>query len=719
MRTKRTTWVAASLAAAVLAGAAAPAFAQAKSDSASLADHWQDFIHYIQVYRPKLAEQAGAWIVKESGAEPREVYRLAQKTKAYEETLKQGEQVPGLKKVIADIRKMIRHGLLAEAKSPKEIARTIQMLGSTMTGYQEAVGRLKIHGEYALPQLLHALSDSRTDPSLRDSIVSALPQLGKAAVRGMSVALQSDDAVAQEALANALGQIGYGHAAARLKELASRKDILPRVLTSAKRALAACAQRGDLGKSVSELFYELGEQYYQGAESLRPDAGFDTANVWHWSQARGLTYSPVPRKIFLDIYAARMARLALAHDKRASKAVSLWLAARLRKEASGATDPLKPANEPSATYYTLAAGPRFVLDVLARGLNDRDSAVAMGAIQALARTGGAESLVQQALTMGKTKPLIEALTYPDRHVRFLAAAALADALPGKSFDRSPVAMTVLVEALRQHGQQTALLAVAGGGANRIADAVRKAGYAVVLGAGSIPKALDAGREASGIDIVVLSSEPDPVAFIRLMRRDPLYAFAPVVVAFETAELARLAGSDKRIVLVPPDADAKKLASALDQATKMAIGKPMTPEQADAWAVRIAKTIRMLGLTGNKVLRISRATPALIGATRQGKAPVQVAAAEALAVMSSSGAQTAIADLATSSKADEAVRRSAFAALSESLRRFGNLLPRQRVEAIQKVVTGDGSRELLDAAAQTHGAMFLESENIKDLIAGGK
>jgi len=691
MARKQHAWLAMSLAVCMLAASAAPAFSQEAAGD-KLAKQWEDFIHYIIVGREDLAKSYGEAVVA-AGDQSVKIYLLSQKTPDLAKRLKQGERFEVLKKIIADVRKILHKGYLAQASNPKEIAKSIAMLSGTLEQFQVAVGRLKESGEYALPQLLQAWSSPKTDEKIRDRIVTVLPQLGPRAVRGMSMALRIDDVGLQEILADALRDIGYAHAAPRLRELLARKGVLERAKHAAHAALIACAGKKAPSMSVSAHFYQLAENYYRRAESLLPDKRFDTANVWRLRKGR-LEYTVVPRAIFCDLYAIRMARLALQYDRKAGKAVSLWLAARLRKEADlpdGATDPLADAKAPGARYYALAAGPRFLLAVLARGLRDQNSAVASGAIESLARTATAESLVQR-IDQG-AKPLVDALTYPGRRVRFLAAAALAEATPTKRFDGSAVVLTVLNEALRQKGKKTALVSIADlAKANAAADVLRKAGYEV-LSEGNAAKALTAGHKASGVDMVVLADKPDPVKFIAAMRRDPNYMGVPAVVAHRGAALRNLTKTDRRVVMLTDDAGAAAIGKAVAQAASLSIGSPLTSEEADAWAVRAARILRILALTGNKVLPARRALVSLVEAAQSGAPAVRIAAAEALAVLKSPKAQRTLAQIACSST-DDKILLAAFAAVSEAM-------------------------VLRDAAAQTLGSMNLSSEKIESLILGAK
>jgi hypothetical protein len=145
------------------------------------------------------------------------------------------------------------------------------------------------------------------------------------------------------------------------------------------------------------------------------------------------------------------------------------------------------------------------------------------------------------------------------------------------------------------------------------------------------------------------------------------------------------------------------------------GTAMTPEAAREWSVRAAGAIRKLGLTRNVVYDITRGQKALIEAVGDPRAEIKTAAVDALAAIPGPEAQRAIAKLATDSAADEKMRIAAFAALDESVRRFGNALSDELSQAIVDMVAKTPTGEIRMAAAEVLGGLSLPSSQIKDLI----
>ncbi|MBL7133189.1 MAG: hypothetical protein ISS78_03745 [Phycisphaerae bacterium] len=699
------------------AGDQPPADQAEKLADEKLAKAWGDFLHYVRIAQVKAAKSF-AQALLDSKPDPKRIYELSIQSDDTHKVLARGSQLDELKPVIGEIRKMIETGYEEMRKDPAEIRKSINMLIKSVRAYEIGARRLVRSGEYAMPQIVQTLMDPKIEPLLRERLIMVLPRMGKAAVLPLSVALQCDQPHLQEIFAEALGRIQYPHAGPRLRQFLERKGLLKRVRTAAESALVLCAGPAAPNKSVAEMFYDVAEKFYYQRESLRPDERSPKANVWYWRDDIGLVYKAVPRQIFCDIYAMRMSRLALKHDPKFYPAVPLWLAAHINKEThlaeagQGAKDPTRGKEQPPARFYALAASARFQQAVLARGLRDYNTQLVLAIMKALVRTNGAKNMVK---VHGGAQPLVEALSYPDRNVRFMAAEALATALPDEQFNGHGFVVSVLIEALRQTAKKKAMIVVKDPAAlNTLKDAVRAAGYEVMENSDPV-RALAQVSEAGGVNVFVVDRSPGPEQMVILLRQKGQFVTTPVVAAVTVTESRReLAERDKRLVLIDPDAKSDAVAKALAEAAKLAAGKPMTPEEADKWAVRAAKAIRLLAITKNTILDYKRAQAALIEALKT-KAEIQVAAADALSVMPTAEAQRAIADLANDAKTVEGVRIAAYNSLIASVRKYGNQLTDAQSQSVVAVVVGKGSHALREAAGQTLSPLDLASEKMKQLI----
>jgi len=121
-----------------------------------------------------------------------------------------------------------------------------------------------------------------------------------------------------------------------------------------------------------------------------------------------------------------------------------------------------------ALVYATTAGVEYLHQALARAVKDKNAHVALGVIEALATTAGEKSLLYQ---IGPSQPLLQALSFNDRMVRYSAAIAIGAAGPKEGFAESRLVVANLAEALGQSPQTGA------GGANGWSEEIAES-YAV-------------------------------------------------------------------------------------------------------------------------------------------------------------------------------------------------------------------------------------------------
>ncbi|MFP4105194.1 MAG: HEAT repeat domain-containing protein [Phycisphaerae bacterium] len=682
---------------------------------------WDSLLYAINTANATVAESSAKSLL-DAIESPRELWNLSYETRNSQKTLARGTRLEGLEDLINEVRATIEKGYEQRRADPEVIGASIERLGGSLRQFEYARDHLEVSGEYALPQLIQKLSSPDSSERLKKRIALVLPELGKEAVRGLTATLNSRDPYVCEVAANALGEIGYPHAVPQLKELMDRKDLIERTERAARAALIACGGRRALQKTTAQLYYDLAERYYSEGESVQPDPRFEMGNVWNWqagdtAETSRLNYTPVPREIFSEVYAMRYARRAIDHEEEFSAAVSLWLAGYLKREAQlpeNAVDPLIKKGDPSASAFALAAGAGYLQEVLARALRDDNVPVAIGAIDALSRTSGSRNLVKPIA--GGSQPLVQALSYPDRRVRFTAAEALAKALPDRAFSGRSMVMTVLIEAVRQTGgQKTALLITTDQEQkNRIQEMLRRADWKVIHATGAA-EGLQGIRQNAGADCVLVGREPGPRDVVRMLREDERLSGMPVVVLSRHSDYRELAERDARVMQVAADAESEQLLQSVAKALTLGAGEPFSEETANRWVIRAADAIEELAQTGNIVLDYRRAIDSLISARSSQSPDVQIAVANALAPMPTDNAQKGLVEMGANSKNPANVRVAAFKAGTRSVRRFGNLLGEEQAKTIVAVVTAADSPELTKAASQLLGALNLPSEQIKPLI----
>jgi CheY-like chemotaxis protein len=619
-----------------------------------------------------------------------------------------------------------------------EIASNIAKLSGPPRMSFNAIGRLKAAGEYAVPQMLDFLRDPK-QRSLHATIIQTLPQIGLPALNPLCIALEAKDEVTRQVIIQAMVQIGYKQALPYLAKVADDSNASSESRAAAKQAMASIGHAA--GGDRATLFTQLSEQYYDRAESLRPDPRSDKANVWYFRDDKLVVVS-VPVDIFCDVMAMRCAEEALLANPNTAEATALWLAANFRREAHlglsvesemadpmASKDPTRPANYPRAIYFARTAGARYNHMVLARAVRDRDPGVALGAIAALAQTGGEQGLVGVDDGM---QPLVAALTFPNRQVRLKAAIALGRAMPMNGFQGDHQVVPVLSEALMQSGRLGALVVDGDGqSANKLQALLRAAGYDVAVGP-SLFEALQSGQKAglATFDVALLASDlksPDAEGSVVELRKNFETAATPILVVAKAGELDKAtravrAGTGVEVLLADTFdlGDPAKIAEQVNtRIARAAAALGMNPLGADlslSLALQAADVLRMIGESNLKVFDFSKSVSSLLKASTSKSEALRMRAAHVLALAGQSEAQTALAVSGLAPDRSQAERVAAFAALAESGRRNGNLLgENDLVGKLIDFAMNESDLVLRTAASQALGALDLASNKASEII----
>ncbi len=415
----------------------------------SLEDNWNDFLHYTKIGRFDLAK-GYAQAVLDSDPDPVELLSLSEANPAGLEILVRvvdrapdAELVEVSRKVLA----IIEQGRFIRRSDPKIIIEEIERLTGTKRGWLTAIRRLRNAGEYSIPFMLDAIADgSRKDEW--ENIKRALPEIGRDGIRPLVAALQSDDTALKAEIIKALGGIGYPQSLGYLKYVMEQDS------STELRSLAAQGIRKidpeALNIPAAPLFYRLAESYYYHAESLQPSEDADFANIWFWDiVGKRLLREKVDRSHFNELMAMRVCEWSLKADPSFGWAIGLWQAAYFKAESPGVPMPnyFGPGHADAMTYAT-TAGPEYLHQALGRAIKDRNAYVALGAIEALATTAGEKSLL---FRIGSAQPLVFALSFNDRPVKYSAAIAIAAAGPVARFPESKLVVDNLAQALTEPG----------------------------------------------------------------------------------------------------------------------------------------------------------------------------------------------------------------------------------------------------------------------------
>lgn len=426
----------------------------AQDTQAPLAENWNDFLHYVKIGRFDLAKGYGQALLQNK-PNPAELFGLVlANQEGYDLAMKVAEaaQDAELSKLTEQLLAVIDQGRFLQRTEPKIIVDEIRRLSSTPRGKLLATRRLRDAGEYAVPFLIDAMAQVIQDPSTGfklSDMVEALPQIGRPAIRPLVAALQTDNPRLCAEIVRALGTIGYPQSLAHLKYVAE-KATLPDLRDLALASIRRIDPQA-VNTPAAALFFQLAEKYFYHDESLATVSGATFGNLWFWdAQAGRLQRVEVSQAYFCELMAMRCCEWSLRADDQFGPSIGLWLAAFLKAESTGVPMPAYFGEaHAKALVYATTAGPEYLHQALARAVNDRNAAVALGAVEALATTAGEKSLMY---TLGPAQPLLQALLFPDKAVRYSAAIAIANAGPRRPFTESGIVVQNLAEALAKNGQ---------------------------------------------------------------------------------------------------------------------------------------------------------------------------------------------------------------------------------------------------------------------------
>ncbi len=688
--------------------------------AAAVEELYEDFGHYVLVARLDLAAASLQRLMND--ADDATLLRVVETSRHDDQPLIQLQRFgQDGAELAAQALARLEAARRAQATDPTRIRANIRSLSGNQLQRRNATERLRAAGPYSAPLLLETLVDQervREHPYISQAIV----EIGQPLVAPLSAALPHLDPVTAGQVGQALGQIG-DPAALPAIQLVLGHDALgsqtQRILSTARDTLAAAAG-SNANASAAQMFTDLSARMDRVAVRGEDLPGIDPARnagiVWTWNeQTNSLVDIAVPTEVFANVLAYRAAEQALAMQGNLDEALTLSLVSNFRRENSlpdGAEDRSYPASNKEAMFYAVLAGPQRLLDVLDVALADADTALALDALAALDATAGTHRLTSQ----GPNQPLLRALNYPDRRVRFLAAEAMAEALPTTSFEGLDRVMPALSEAVRQSADPMVL--VIGSAAttrNEVLAQVEAAGFKAV-GATSLS---DAGPQLAtlpGVDLLVVTGTASEVnQAVSASSRDYRMASAPVVGVVPPAELiliARAAEENPRLTAVDTNQSASEaFAQTLTAAHSAQSSSPIGEEESLAMAMRSAELLHQIGVA-DTVLSADEAVPALIAGLEDDREALAIAIARSLSVAPGQDAQRA---LASASLDATGQKQLAFlAALADSARRFGNQLTAPQVNQLADLVQSDDATISL-AAATAFGALSLSTGDVTEVV----
>lgn len=683
---------------------------------------WADFNHYVLIARADLAQAAATVLTQEANEDD---LLIAVESGGYPNWHKQidrGLKMDGLSSdVVRQLGDRIQQAKVKHSRDPQRIRDDIRKLAEGARARMNATDRLRAAGQFAAPDLLATLLDD-TSRQLHPFIMAAMVAIGRPMVDPLSVAIPELEPVTMGQVAQVLAEIGYSKVTPYLRQVLESETIDPDARSVVQSAFDRLAQKSGLPANVAaaELFLTLGQNLYRAQTQGQILPGFDAASgngiVWEYSKHAGLVAISVPGEIFGDVLAMRAADTALRLSPELDPALSLWLMANLRRENALPDDAadLSYRYKHAPVYYLMAAGPLRQHDVLEQALGDADAKLALDAIAALDATAGTDALVRRE---GTAQPLLRALSFPDRRVRYKAAEALTNARPKEPFPGSHRVVPALAEAARESNLKfAAIVAESQPTLNMLAPKLKDLGYRSIGGL-SLDELSEQISGGPGIDLIVTNLSADQFdGLYRDSEHDYNLAAVPIIAivsAEDQSDLKRRFRDHHRLHTVDTAEIEQDLESAIAQA-RSEYDTIMSSEEAQHFALRALSLLREVAVGEYDVFNVADAKPSLLQALDDDRQPIVTRAAEVLALIDETETQQAIAESALDDTRATETRIALLGSLAESATYFGGHLTVEQLEMLLDLVTS-GQGELAVEAGRAHGALTQPTDNVVQLI----
>lgn len=709
--------------------------AAAGADDRANGELLRDFIHYVRIDRADLAKARGEALLAQlappfgtaaqgQGITLAAFVQLVEDSKElarFEEAASGAMQRGDLEAVAAKLLSAYQTGKLEQARNPSQIEKNIAMLTGSQRSRLVARERLVYAGEYAVPQLLKAMTDKRDLPLAAESRL-LLAEIGRQAVFPLVAALPGLDASAQEQVVAVLGEIPYKTSLPFLYDLhGSTKFATTR--EAAERAITKIEGRVDGSVPVAQRYLELAEAFYTQTRTLEAFPGEAYQILWTFDPSAGLTMVPIRSEVFHEAMAMRLSERGLVLDPTSQPLLALWLASNFQREFQSPKDYANPAyaaGRRDAMYYAVAAGPGPVKRVLARGIDTKHAGLVRKAIAALEQTAGASTMV--AIENGR-KPLVEALRHPNRRVQYDAALAVAAASPVESFDGAERVVPILGGAIRDAGTRfAAVVAARLEEQQSLAAMLKEQGYTVLPPGFSMDQIASAVNESPAIDVLLIELPADSAREAVASARGTPKLGAAAVVAFLSEEgrrtVAEAFPADELLRTLPVGLSPSQQAEALRQLVDSAQGGVIGEQEAAAYRDRAIAALRDLALANSPILPAIDAAPPMLAALRKFDGTTKLKLADVLSRLDDRRVQQALADEA--SDAEGASQLTLLRSLTVSAKQFGNMLEDRQVSRLVKSASADGlSDEQATVYAALLGALGVPNQQVANLITGLK
>lgn len=700
-----------------------PQAVAASAPSQKLTNDADLFMHYSLVGNVKLAAAFGQTLLNMS-PNPVDVlhaFEAAADGRNVTEILIDNQQVPSLRDISAKIEALLNEGHMAVARNPKRIMQAIAAMDQSPRAYVVSRKRLRAAGEFAVPFYIHTLN-STSQKALHPYVLQMMTEIGRPVIDALVQQLATPSVAEKVEIIHVLGNIQYSRSLPYLKEIVEDKNATADERAAAVSAIDQIDPTGLFNHlNAAQQFLWLAEGYFNHRPSLAANYPSAATNpIWYYSPSLdNVTEVAVPTAIWNDVQCMRACKAALRLDPKLSPAISLWITANLRREVdlpAGMTDPSLPKDSPSAAYYAMAAGPRYLNPSLRKALAVDNSHLILKVEAALTKTGGVSGLVSSP-----TSPLLQAMSYPNLQIRFQAALALAAANPLKPFSGYDRVVPILSEALAQSGKPVCvIIEPSAQDRNTIAAGLRSQFH--IISAATTSEAFLMARKSPIINLVVVQGASNVRNFAQLATTDARLAYTPLVIMAHSvaARAYRVQFANEQTVSVLPVGSG---ASEVQAAYRNVVGKlggNIPPSLKLADALGAARQLKLIAMNRASIYNVLPAISALHMALHNPNSKVVLAAAQVLGQTRDPMAQRMLVRAALHSSGETSgVRAALFQSVAASARNLGDKLTNGQIHGLIRVAMTSGSPEIKLAAAQALGALNIPSNRASTLILGMK
>lgn len=687
--------------------------------NADAARQVEDFLHYVLIAKPDLAEAAGRALFDSgiSDAELADIIRENDLSAKVERALSRGRGMDGVGPMVMRFETSLEQGRLDLARDQDRIREAIAMLDGPLRGQLMARNRLVEAGEYAVPQLLQTLIDTR-EPQMELRVTEVLGEIKRQAVLPLCAALPSLSPDLQAKVCRILAGIGWPTAIPFLLDLGTARDTSPEVREA---SMSAFRRLGGTSTDVSAAYTALARKFFDEEQSLIAYPGDPDNMVWNYGVHSGLAPVPVPTSIYCQVMAMRCGRAALESDPSNRMALATFVAADLRREnqlGTDQTDPFAVDAPYSPQFFATASGSSICRDVLSMAIDSTDTALVRDAVAAIGETVGRRRLFKG----GGRAPLLECLRYPDRRVRYDVALVLGNAMPTDAFPGDSQVVPLLASAVRSGADSyAAVVAPTEEDRNRLGGLLQSAGFRVIAAGADFYELEPELNTSNGVDLVVVQgSSADSIGAVSRIRDFEVTGATPVMVVSDAVErigLDREFAEDRATVTWDGAGSDEQFQTTLGRLLDAASGGRLTEADAMIYTRDALQTLATIARAEGSVFDITAAESSLLEAMDTISGGMRLLVAEVVSLIGTDDAQQSLLDAALSASGSEQV--ALLDAAASSARMFGNRAQSRQIDALRRLIGQNagsgGDQSIADAAGRVYGSLDLPADEAVRLI----